>query len=154
MYQENCKNRTNIPVHFNNSVYTCSITNVNGIRDIIMERDLALFPDDNNGNVLWQMLQEGDDLTRPREIEFSVIFPDEKLALQFGQLLLENNQKLSFCPYQESEEFPWEITAYPEMPASYDNVSSYQHLLETSSAPLKGKFDGWYCITTDQSTYK
>lgn len=115
-----------------------------------MERDLALFPDDNNGHALWQMLQEGDDLNQAREIEFSVIFPNEELALKFGHLLLENNQKLSFCPYQESDEFPWEVTAYPEMPASYENISAYQNLLEASSAPLNGKFDGWYCVTANK----
>lgn len=118
-----------------------------------MERDLALFPDDNNGNALWQMLQEGDDLSQAREIEFSVIFPNQELALKFGHLLLENNQKLSFCAYQENEEFPWEITAYPEMPASYENIAAYQNLLQASSEPLKGQFDGWYCVSTSKMPY-
>jgi len=115
-----------------------------------MERDLVLFPNDNNGNALWQMLEEGDDLTQEREIEFSVLFPSEELALKFGQLLLENNQKLSFCAYPNDEDFPWEITAYPEMNASYENVSAYQALLESSSAPLQGKFDGWYCLASSK----
>lgn len=118
-----------------------------------MERDLVLFPDDNIGNTLWQMLQEGDDLFQEREIEFSVIFPNQELALKFGHLLLENNQKLSFCPYQSDEEFPWEITAYPEMTASYDNITAYQNLLEASSAPLQGKFDGWYCVKSTKLSY-
>lgn len=113
-----------------------------------MERDLALFPEDNNGNALWQLLQDGDDLTQAREVEFSVIFPNEELALKFGQLLLENNQKLSFCPNPTDEDLPWEITAYPEMAASYENIAAYQHLLETSSASLKGTFDGWYCASS------
>ena len=62
------------------------------------------------------------------------------------------NQKLSFCSYQESEEYPWEITAYPDMPATHENLSAYQHLLETSSEPLQGKFDGWYCAASNGST--
>lgn len=118
-----------------------------------MTRDLELFPENNTGDALWQMLQEGDDLSQAREIEFSVIFPSQEVALKFGNLLLENNQKLSFCSFNESEEFPWEITAYPEMPATYENVSAYQHLLETSSAPLNGKFDGWYCVTASKLPY-
>jgi hypothetical protein len=113
-----------------------------------MERDLTLFPEDNNGNALWQLLQDGDDLTQTREVEFSVIFPSEKLALKFGQLLLENNQKLSFCPNPTDENLPWEITAYPEMAASYENITAYQHLLQTSSEALQGQFDGWYCATS------
>ncbi|GAA6173965.1 hypothetical protein NBRC116592_36350 [Colwellia sp. KU-HH00111] len=111
-----------------------------------MNRDLTLFPNDSVGDVLWQRQQAGDDLEQPREVEFSVLFPTQALALQFGQLLLENNQKLSFTPFQEDEEYPWEITAYPEMPLSYENISAYQELLANSSEPLQGKLDGFYCL--------
>lgn len=111
-----------------------------------MQRNEELFPLDNVGNALWQMLEGGDDLTVEREFEFSVIFSDQEQALKFGQLLLENNQKLSFCPYQGDEAFPWEITAYPFMAASYENIAAYQELLTSSVAPFSGKYDGWYCL--------
>jgi hypothetical protein len=113
----------------------------------IMERDLTLFPEDNIGNALWQMLNEGDDLNQAREIEFSVIFPSEEQALKFGQLLLENNQKLSFCPYEGNPEFPWEITAYPYISASHENIAAYQELLSSSSVPFNGEYDGFYCAS-------
>ena len=112
-----------------------------------MIRDLTLFPSDNIGDTLWQMQQAGDNLEQLREVEFSVLFPSQALALQFGQLLLENNQKLSFTSFQGNDEYPWEITAYPEMPLSYENICAYQDLLETSSDPLNGKFDGFYCLS-------
>ncbi len=111
-----------------------------------MSRDLTLFPNDNIGEYLWQRQQAGDELEQPREVEFSVLFPSQELALQFGQLLLENNQKLSFTPFQDNNEYPWEITSYPEMPLNYENITAYQALLETGSEPLKGKFDGFYCL--------
>lgn len=111
-----------------------------------MERDLTLFPNDNIGDALWQMLQAGDDLDTIREVEFSVLFPSQTLALQFGQLLLENNQKLSFTPFPDNEALPWEITAYPEMSLNYENISAYQELLETSSVASQGQFDGFYCL--------
>lgn len=111
-----------------------------------MNRDIVLFPHDNIGDALWQMQQAGDDLDQPREVEFSVLFPTQALALQFGQLLLENNQKLSFTPFQDNDEYPWEITAYPEMPLNYENINAYQALLTTSSEPLQGKFYGFYCL--------
>lgn len=111
-----------------------------------MERDLAFFPNNNTGDALWQMKQAGDDLETVREVEFSILFPTQALALQFGQLLLENNQKLSFTPFPENDELPWEITAYPEMVLNFENISAYQELLETSSAPLQGQFDGFYCL--------
>lgn len=111
-----------------------------------MSRDLTLYPDDTIGNFLWDLHQTGYDFEEPTEVEFSVLFPSQGLALQFGQLLLENNQKVSFTPFEGDEEYPWEITAYPEMPLNYENISAYQSLLETSSEPLNGKFDGFYCL--------
>ena len=65
-----------------------------------------MFPEDEIGNTLWQMQQKGDELLNEREVEFSVLFPSQELALKFGQLLLENNQKLSFTPYEANEELP------------------------------------------------
>lgn len=112
-------------------------------------RDMTKFPTDSNGNMLWHMAMEGDDLNRPREIQFSVIFPSQDQAIQFGNILLANNQKLSFCPYLENPEHPWEITAYPEMPASYDNIIGYQSLLETHARKFDGIYDGWYCPPQD-----
>lgn len=118
-----------------------------------MSRNLTLFPEDNIGDALWKMHEAGDDLSLLREIEFSVLFPKEELALKFGQLLLENNQKLSFCPFQSNDDYPWEITAYPEIVPNYENISAYQELLITSSEPLQGCFDGWYCLASSKMPY-
>lgn len=38
-----------------------------------MQRDKLVFPDDENGDVLWRMNLQGDNLTKAREIDFSVI---------------------------------------------------------------------------------
>lgn len=61
-----------------------------------MHRDPLLFPDDENGDVLWQMAQAGDDLSIPREVDFAVIFPSEDDALKFAVHLLRSDQKVSF----------------------------------------------------------
>jgi len=110
-----------------------------------MERDYTLFPENKTGDTLWNMLFAGDDLTQPREIQFSVIFAKYEQALKFGNLLLENNQKLSLCTYQGDEQMPWEVTAYPEVTPSYDNIAGYIKLLTDSSEEFSGKYDGWFC---------
>jgi hypothetical protein len=51
-----------------------------------MKRDYTKFPDDENGDVLWQMLEDGDNLSKPGEIDFSVIFPTEEAALRFASV--------------------------------------------------------------------
>lgn len=112
-----------------------------------MSRDLTLFPEDEIGNALWQMQEGGDVLENEREIEFSMLFSSQELALEFGQILLENNQKLSFTPFEENDDFPWEITAYPYMSATYENILSYQDLLISSGEALEGQFNGVYFIS-------
>ena len=111
-----------------------------------MDRDLDIFPKDSIGDSLWQINETAEDLNIIREVEFSVLFPSQTLALQFGQILLENSQKLSCTPFQENEALPWEITAYPEMQLSYENIMAYKELLETNSSSLQGVFDGFYCL--------
>ncbi|WP_426358301.1 ribonuclease E inhibitor RraB [Pseudocolwellia sp. HL-MZ19] len=109
-----------------------------------MERDLTLFPQDEIGEYLWDAVSTGNDLSQEREIEFTVIFKSHELALKFGHLLLENNQKLSLCPFDENTDYPWEVTAYPFISALYENIIAYRHLLTESSAPFEGVFDGFY----------
>jgi hypothetical protein len=48
-----------------------------------MERDFDKFPDDENGDILWDIHSRGNDLTERREVDFSVIFPTEEAA-SFG----------------------------------------------------------------------
>lgn len=109
-----------------------------------MERDLTLFPENDIGEYLWSALNAGDDLSQAREIEFTVIFKTQEQALKFGNLLLENNQKLSMCPYEQNESHPWEVTAYPMTNASYENIIAYKNLLEGGAAEFEGVFDGFY----------
>ncbi|NQZ84069.1 MAG: ribonuclease E inhibitor RraB [Colwellia sp.] len=111
-----------------------------------MKRDNTLFPENKIGDILWKMLLAGDDLTQVRELQFSVIFAKYDQALKFGNLLLENNQKLSLCTYQGDEQMPWEVTAYPEVVPNYVNIVGYKDLLTKNSEPFSGKYDGWFCL--------
>ena len=112
-------------------------------------RDYSVFPDDENGDVLWQMHQYGDDLTVSREIDFSVIFPTKDAAFKFAFSLLENEQKVSFSPYEENTTFPWQIQIHPVMVPSHKNISHYEHLLGKDAARFDGINDGWGCLQQD-----
>lgn len=112
----------------------------------MLERDLSLFPVDKTGDALWQLLNQGVDLNSAYEVEFSMLFKDKQQALTFGQLLLENNQKVSFCAYPENELYAWEVTAYPEMPLIHQNMMGYKELLESNAQPSDYVYAGWYCF--------
>ncbi len=110
------------------------------------ERDLAIFPNDELGDKLWQLLLQGVDINLPVEVEFSMLFPLKEKALAFGALLLENNQKLSFSTFEQHESHTFEITAYPEMPLTYQNIAGYQALLMSHADGYDGIYDGWFSV--------
>src|SRR5690606_8889566 len=64
-------------------------------KDTSMSRDYNQFPDDENGNVLWQMHPDGDDLQEAHEIEFSIALADEAQADRCALHLLKEEQKIS-----------------------------------------------------------
>ncbi len=80
-----------------------------------MTRDYTQFPNDDHGDALWRMFRSGDDLSKPREIDFSVIFPSEEAALKFAVHPLRNGLKVSFSEDEENDEMPWLVQAHPFM---------------------------------------
>lgn len=114
-----------------------------------MSRDFTLYPEDENGDVLWKMLQDGDDLSEPREVDFTLIFPTEDVAIAFAVHLLKNDQKVSFSAYEGNEEFPWQVSVHPLMLPTHRNVSGFEGLLSTEAVPFSGRVDGWGCMSQE-----
>jgi hypothetical protein len=114
-------------------------------------RDVSVYPKTENGNVLWHMAEDGDDLSIPREIDFSVILPSEDAALKFAVELLKNGQKVSFSEYEGHDELPWQVQAHPFMLPSHENISGYEQLLANASSAFGGRNDGWGCMSQDSA---
>ncbi|MCL2523315.1 MAG: ribonuclease E inhibitor RraB [Betaproteobacteria bacterium] len=115
-----------------------------------MSRDYQRFPDDENGDILWSMAEDGDDLSIPREVDFSVIFPLEENALEFAVELLREGQKVSFAPYEDHDEFPWQVQAHPVMEPTHENINAYESELAETAARLGGRNDGWGCFAQEK----
>lgn len=112
-------------------------------------RDFNQFPDDDNGDVLWNMHSDGDNLSKPREVDFSVIFPTEEAALKFAVHMLRNEQKVSFSAYEGNEELPWQVELHPVMEPNHENISHYEELLAKDAAAYGGRNDGWGAMQQD-----
>ena len=111
-----------------------------------MNRDTKLFSRNETGDALWRMQSGGDDLSKPREIDFFVIFPTEQAALQFAILFLRKKYKVSMSPYERGESFSWQIGIHPILIPTYVNVVALEDLLATEAEILDGKNDGWGCF--------
>ena len=110
------------------------------------ERDLELFPNDDNGDVLWQMAQDGDDLTEPHEIEYSIAFTDKAKAEQCALFLLHEEQKISLFIDEESENQEWIITIYVYMEPEYSDIVDLEEWFTKIANEHGGEYDGWGCM--------
>lgn len=108
--------------------------------------DVVLYLEDENGDVLWNMLQDGDDLIIFCEVDFVLIFLIEDVVIVFVVYLLCNEQKVLFFVYEENEDFLWQVVVYLLMILIYQNIVGFEGLLVSEVVFYSGKVDGWGCM--------
>ena len=111
-----------------------------------MSRDYQQFPDDDNGNVLWQMAEDGDDLTVAHEIEYSIAFKSEEQADQCALYLLKEEQKISLFEDTEGESSEWIITIYVYMEPEHSDIVDLEEWFTKIAEQHGGEYDGWGCM--------
>ena len=109
-----------------------------------MTRDYQQFPDDDNGNVLWQMHNDGDDLTAAHEIEYSIASQQEEQADQCAVYLLKEEQKISL--FEDEETGEWIITIYVYMEPEYADIVDLEEWFSKIAGHFGGEYDGWGCM--------
>ncbi len=111
-----------------------------------MTRDYEQFPDDDNGNVLWQMHEDGDDLTEPHEIEYSIAFTTQEQAEKCALYLLAEEQKISLFQDEESDAVEWIITIYVYMEPEYSDIVDLEQWFTKIAEEHGGEYAGWGCM--------
>lgn len=114
-----------------------------------MDRDFDKFPDDENGESLWHMLAQGDNLTISRDIDFSVIFRCEEDALKLANDLLVMRLKVSLADSEENDEFPFELIVHQMMEPTHESISKFEAVLLGSAKQYGGAGDGWGCYSQE-----
>ena len=109
-----------------------------------MSRDYQQFPDDDNGNVLWQMAEDGDDLTVAHEIEYPIAFKNQETAEKCALFLLNEEQKISLFQDEETDE--WFITIYVYMEPDYSDIVDLEEWFTKIGIEYNGEYDGWGCM--------
>lgn len=108
-----------------------------------MNRDLSRFPSDSHGDVLWELAQQGVDLSREREVDFFVYFPLESKAMEFSVELLQQGVKVSYSPYEGPESHPCQVTAHVPMVPRHEEILEVVDLLSEGATPKGGVAEGW-----------
>jgi hypothetical protein len=112
-----------------------------------MTSPTSIFPDDKNGDALGRMQSNGDDLTKARNIDFTVVFPNESKALAFS----DHFQALGYKTVIENtgcaKDLPWDVVVVKQMLPTHEGITSFEEQLEIFAGTLGGRNDGWGCLT-------
>lgn len=104
----------------------------------------ALIPDDENGEVLRRMFDDGDDLSLPREIDFHLVFGEQAQARGFAEQAGTLPDLLLSVP-EVDEEGIWMVTASRHMPATHAGITALEQQLALVAQAFEGYPDGWSC---------
>lgn len=108
------------------------------------------FPEDDTGDVLRSMKAAGDDLSLPRVIDFSVVFPTIDGARTFSRQLAEPNVKIELDPDIRGDG-KIDVTVSRKMLPTHEGITDFEHRLAEVSAPFGGENDGWGCFEVRDS---
>lgn len=108
------------------------------------------FPKDIDGEVIRYIAEDGNDLSKPMDVDFHVAAPTEDIA----EKIADEAEKLGYAVWVEfddgSEEEleepvtePWTCTCQKKMLLEYDAVIEAQKELDELSKPHGGYSDGW-----------
>jgi hypothetical protein len=104
-------------------------------------------PNDVNGDVLRRMEAKGDDLTKPRNIDFNVVFGDGDSAEQFAKHFRALGHKVSVEHTGTNKDFPWDVLVVQYMVPSHEGITKFEQQLEFVADNWGGHNDGWGCFS-------
>lgn len=107
---------------------------------------LLSFPNDENGDVLHRMQANGDDLSKARSIDFTIVFPNESSAAEFARHFSQLGYRTTLENIACTEDFPWDVVVVKHMPPTHSGITLFEDQLNSIAKPLGGRNDGWGCF--------
>ena len=105
---------------------------------------LAMIPDDENGAVLRAMVEDGDDLTIAREVDFHLVFGEEAAARAFVAAANGQPDLVLSVPGVDDEGI-WQVTASRHMAPRHADITRVERELTVLAESFGGYPDGWEC---------
>jgi regulator of RNase E activity RraB len=113
---------------------------------------LGLIPDDENGEVLKRMVEDGDDLTLARPVEFFHVFADEEQANAFASAAAQLPSVAVEAPEvdEEDEVEVWQVCVIRVMAPSHAAITALESELGALAETHGGFADGWGCSPAER----
>jgi regulator of RNase E activity RraB len=95
------------------------------------------------------MAAQGKDLTRPRDIDFVIVFEHASSAEQFAEHFRELGYAVSvedtalFEDAEKEKDFHWDVTVVKHMAPTHEGITDFEDLLLSVADRWNGHNDGW-----------
>jgi len=106
---------------------------------------------EENREVILRMARGGDDLSKSRDIDFSVVFPNESSAQEFASQLREIGYRATVNRSDVDSDLPWDATVVRHMLPQCEAITGFELLLQARASPFGGRNDGWGCFEQKRS---
>jgi hypothetical protein len=106
------------------------------------------FPEDENGEVLRRMFEHGDDLSKPRIVDFCFAFAGRSRALEFAAIVEERDLEVCISFYEERD--GWQVIVKRYMLPTHADITSLELSLTKRAVSVGGEADGWGCMQVDR----
>jgi Regulator of ribonuclease activity B len=101
---------------------------------------------DENAEVLRDMAAAGDDLGKPRPMDFNHLFPTREGAIAFARRVSAEGFTPVVRPY-DKRGFPFDVTVTTQaVLPTCDFITTTEQRLATIAAEHEGRPDGWGCM--------
>src|SRR5262245_31525492 len=108
--------------------------------------DEAELLDQANRDTILRLIEDGDDLSKARDVDLSVVFPDGSAAETFALELRQQGYAISVQETHTADGLPWDVTVVKHMRPVCEAITAFQQSLEAIASPLGGRNDGWGCF--------
>jgi regulator of RNase E activity RraB len=101
------------------------------------------FPDDDNGQMLAAMADAGIDLTQSIEVDFFLVFDDQRDAESALEALSQTDMKGELELNFDEESTKWEVIVCLQMVPEYAALVAKEIELNSFAQEFDGISDGW-----------
>jgi hypothetical protein len=119
---------------------------------IFGERNIEVFPNTENGDVLFRMASKGDRPWISRPVTFSVVFPTLADASAFAEIIAGTNTKCEVSSYNGAEGFSHQAEVTTNIVATHQEVTDFENYIGSVAAKFGGRNDGWGCFMSNEQS--
>lgn len=101
------------------------------------------FPDDDNGKMLAAMSEAGIDLSKPHDIDFFLVFDDQRDAESATEELANSDIEGEMELHLNDEVGKWELIVCIKMVPQYQAIVDQELELNQFAVEFGGVTDGW-----------